>query len=122
MAKSDLINEIIAENPESNLNPEELDKEYTVPQLEELQGKLRDEKQQQPDSSDGEKDEDEEQEQLSPPKEQEEAVKLYKLKNPKTQYGEGFFSLSGKQEKELPANPSPDLLARIKAGFIVEVK
>lgn len=51
-----------------------------------------------------------------------EAKKKYKLKDPKTQYAEGSFSLSGKQEKELPENPSPDLLARIRAGFIVEVE
>ncbi|MED0739016.1 hypothetical protein [Aneurinibacillus thermoaerophilus] len=48
--------------------------------------------------------------------------KLYRLKDPKTQYAEGSFSLVGDQEKELPANPSKELLARIRSGFIVEVK
>jgi hypothetical protein len=48
--------------------------------------------------------------------------KLFKLKDQATQYAEGSFTLAGKQEKELPKNPSPELLKRIKAGFIVEVK
>ncbi|MFD1423421.1 hypothetical protein ACFQ4J_06650 [Laceyella tengchongensis] len=48
--------------------------------------------------------------------------KKVKLKDPSTQYGEGSFSLSGKQEKELPDNPSQELLARIRTGFLVEVK
>ncbi|MCQ2010550.1 hypothetical protein NOM01_11035 [Sporolactobacillus sp. STSJ-5] len=48
--------------------------------------------------------------------------KLFKLKDPKTQYAESSFSLAGTQEKELPKNPSPELRKRIKAGFIVEVK
>jgi hypothetical protein len=52
--------------------------------------------------------------------------KKYKLKDPTTQYAEinslGSFSLAGEQEKELPKNPSHELLKRIEAGFIVEVK
>jgi len=52
--------------------------------------------------------------------------KKYKLKDPTTQYAEvnslGSFSLAGEQEKELPDNPSHELLKRIEAGFIVEVK
>lgn len=48
--------------------------------------------------------------------------KKYKLKDPKTQYAEGSFTLAGKQEKELPKNPSPELRKRIKAEFIAEVK
>ncbi|MBX9988628.1 MULTISPECIES: hypothetical protein [Priestia] len=52
--------------------------------------------------------------------------KKYKLKDPTTQfaeiYSEGSFSLAGEQEKELPKNPSHELLKRIEAGFIVEVK
>ncbi|NMF00240.1 hypothetical protein [Aneurinibacillus aneurinilyticus] len=51
-----------------------------------------------------------------------EEKKLYRLKNPKTQYAEGSFTLAGEQEKELPENPSRQLLDRIEAGFIVEVK
>lgn len=51
-----------------------------------------------------------------------EEKKLYRLKDPKTQYAEGSFSLVGDQEKELPPNPSKELLARIRSGFIVEVK
>lgn len=51
-----------------------------------------------------------------------EEKKLYRLKNPKTQYAEGSFSLVGDQAKELPDNPSKELLARIHSGFIVEVK
>lgn len=49
-------------------------------------------------------------------------LKKYKLKDHKTQYAEGSFSLAGTQEKELPNNPSVELRKRIKAGFIVEVK
>ena len=49
-------------------------------------------------------------------------AKKYKLKDPSTQYADGSFSLAGHQEKELPENPSRQLLRRIKAGFIVEAK
>lgn len=42
----------------------------------------------------------------------------YKLKDPSTHYAEGSFSLSGDQTKELPESPSPDLVARIRSGFI----
>ena len=42
----------------------------------------------------------------------------YKLKDPSTHYAEGAFSLSGDQEKELPESPSPELIARIRSGFI----
>lgn len=48
--------------------------------------------------------------------------KKYKLKDPSTQYAEGSFTLVGDQEKELPENPSRQLLRRIQSGFIVEVK
>lgn len=51
-----------------------------------------------------------------------EEKKLYRLKNPKTQYAEGSFTLAGEQEKELPENPSQQLMDRIQAGFIVGVK
>lgn len=44
----------------------------------------------------------------------------YKLKDPNTSYQERDFTLSGDQEKELPENPSSDLIARIRSGFIVE--
>jgi hypothetical protein len=42
----------------------------------------------------------------------------FKLKDPETQYAEADFTLTGDQEKELPENPSPELLARIRNGFI----
>ena len=52
--------------------------------------------------------------------------KMIKLKDPATQFAEvtseGSFSLAGKQEKELPKNPSQELLKRIEAGFIEEVE
>ena len=48
--------------------------------------------------------------------------KMYKLKDPNTQFSEGSFTLSGDQERELPENPSVELTARIRAGFIIEVK
>ncbi|WP_312498280.1 hypothetical protein [Bacillus luti] len=99
MAKKDLIAEIVEENP--SLDPKQLDGNYTVPQLEELQQQLRTDK-------------------VNP-----EQVK-YRLRDPNTQYAEcyaeGSFTLAGDQEKELPAAPSKTLLERIEYGFIVEVK
>lgn len=99
MAKKDLIAAIVEENP--SLDPKQLDDNYTVPQLEELQQQLRAEK-------------------VNP-----EQVK-YRLKDPNTQYAEcyaeGSFTLAGDQEKGLPAAPSKTLLERIEYGFIVEVK
>ncbi|HFJ9381189.1 hypothetical protein [Bacillus cereus group sp. BfR-BA-01382] len=99
MAKKDLIADIVKENP--SLDPKQLDDNYTVPQLEDLQKQLREEK-------------------VLP-----ETAK-YKLKDPNTQYAEcyaeGSFTLAGNQEKELPAAPSKTLLDRIEYGFIVEVK
>lgn len=44
----------------------------------------------------------------------------YKLADPRTQYAEGEFTLVGEQEKELPEHPSPGLVERIRAGFIVK--
>ena len=46
--------------------------------------------------------------------------KKYKLKDPNTQYSEAGFTLTGDQEKELPADPSDALVARIRSGFITE--
>ncbi|MBJ4320949.1 hypothetical protein JGD85_24595, partial [Salmonella enterica subsp. enterica serovar Typhimurium] len=78
MAKKDLIADIVKENP--SLDPKQLDDNYTVPQLEDLQKQLREEK-------------------VLP-----ETTK-YKLKDPNTQYAEcyaeGSFTLAGDQEKEL---------------------
>lgn len=50
-----------------------------------------------------------------------EVSKKYKLADPRTQYAEGDFYISGDQEKELPERPSAALIERIRAGFIVEV-
>ena len=44
----------------------------------------------------------------------------YKLKDPVTSYSEPNFTLSGDQKKELPDNPSSELVARIHSGFIVK--
>lgn len=44
----------------------------------------------------------------------------FKLKDPATSYNEPGFTLAEDQEKELPADPSPELIARIRAGFIVK--
>lgn len=99
MAKKDLIADIVKENP--SLDPKQLDDNCTVPQLEDLQKQLREEK-------------------VLP-----ETAK-YKLKDPNTQYAEcyaeGSFTLAGDQEKELPVAPSKALLDRIEYGFIIEVK
>lgn len=44
----------------------------------------------------------------------------FKLKDPSTSYSEPDFTLTGDQEKELPENPSPELIARIRSGFIIK--
>ena len=44
----------------------------------------------------------------------------YKLKDPSCHYSEAGFTLSGDQSAELPENPSQELLARIRSGFIVK--
>lgn len=44
----------------------------------------------------------------------------YKLANPDSSYQEPGFTLVGDQEKELPEDPSNDLIARIQSGFIVK--
>lgn len=46
--------------------------------------------------------------------------KKYKLADPKTSYQEANFTLAADQEKELPKQPSNELIARIRSGFIVE--
>jgi hypothetical protein len=44
----------------------------------------------------------------------------YKLKDQKTSYQDRDFTLAGDQEKELPEDPSPELIQRIASGFIVK--
>jgi len=46
----------------------------------------------------------------------------YKLKDSDTQFSDAAsgFTLAEDQEKELPEDPSPELLARIRSGFIVK--
>ncbi|SEA53759.1 hypothetical protein SAMN05421743_105215 [Thalassobacillus cyri] len=112
MAKPDLIKKIIEEFPEKEFTAEGLDEDYTVPQLEELQETLGEEKQQEVESNSSAS------ENAGNKKEN----KIVKLKDPSTQYAEKGFTLAGKQEKELPSNPSTELIDRIEAGFIVEVK
>lgn len=46
--------------------------------------------------------------------------KKFKLADPKKSYQEEGFTLAGDQEKELPENPSDQLISRIRSGFIVE--
>ncbi|WP_153465120.1 hypothetical protein [Sediminibacillus terrae] len=135
MAKPDLIKEVIEEFPEKNFNAEQLNKDYTVQQLEDLQEKLRKEK----GSADGDDDKSEETTEAntadtssanteksneSVNKEQQDSAskKKYRLKDPSTQYAEKGFTLAGKQVKELPENPSSELQDRIDVGFIIEVK
>lgn len=45
----------------------------------------------------------------------------YKLADANTQYAEPRFTLVGDQEKELPENPSLQLIERIRSGFIIKV-
>ncbi|MED4116549.1 hypothetical protein P4661_27315 [Priestia megaterium] len=44
----------------------------------------------------------------------------FKLADPNTSYQEKDFTLVGEQEKELPENPSAQLIARIRSGYIVK--
>ncbi|MCU6603770.1 hypothetical protein OCO53_25350 [Peribacillus frigoritolerans] len=46
--------------------------------------------------------------------------KKYKLADPNSSYQDHSFTLVADQEKELPENPTSDLIARIQSGFIVE--
>lgn len=46
--------------------------------------------------------------------------KKFKLADPKTSYQDRDFQLAGDQTAELPEDPSADLIARIRSGFIVE--
>lgn len=158
MAKRDLINEIITEFPDRGYTAEQLDKEYSVPQLEKLHEDLRAGRATdtppdgvavppvdatpdaaatgtatdtatatRPGAEEGEgrvapelsAEAKAEQDRVAAAVE-EGNNKKYKLANPDTQFSEGTFTLTGDQEKELPDDPSPDLLARIRAGFIVE--
>lgn len=95
MAKIDIASEIVKEFPDQEFVAEELVADNTEAELIALQESLRAEKASKP---------------------------LYKLADDKTQYAEGAFTLVGEQEKELPENPSPQLLERIRAGFIVKVE
>lgn len=50
----------------------------------------------------------------------------FKLSDPKTQFAEKYengeeFTLVGDQEKQLPSEPSNDLIERIRSGYIVRV-
>jgi hypothetical protein len=113
MAKIDIANAIVEEFPEKALVAEEIKDKYTEEELKKLQSDLREGAET--------KDEPEQGTPASQYETNEKTVK-YRLKDPKTQYGEGSFSLAGEQEKELPDNPSPELLARIRSGFLVEVE
>lgn len=104
MAKIDIANEIVAEFPDKGYEAEKLRDSRTEAELLELQEDLRREAASVETEAAGK-----------------ERIK-FRLKDPGTQYSEGSFTLSGDQEKELPDNPSPELLARIRAGFFVEVK
>lgn len=44
----------------------------------------------------------------------------FKLADPNTSYQEKGFTLVGEQEKELPEDPSTQLISRIKSGYIVK--
>lgn len=48
--------------------------------------------------------------------------KKYKLANPKTSFNDRNFTLASDQEKSLPDDPSPELVERIRTGFIIEAK
>ena len=112
MAKIDTADEIVNEFPDKGYEAEKLTEENTQAELDQLQQDLRAEREAAGDES--------------PPSPsdvpEEKAAKKYRLKDPKTSYQEVGFTLADDQEKELPENPSSFLMARIKAGFIVEVK
>lgn len=46
--------------------------------------------------------------------------KKFKLADPSKSYSENNFSLVGDEEKELPEDPSAQLIERIRHGFIIE--
>lgn len=110
MAKIDIANEIVTEFPDKGYEAEKLKDSHTEAELLQLQEDLRKEST------------DEVSESPQQPTVEEYTGVKYKLKDPNTQFSEGSFTLSGDQEKELPENPSPDLLARVRSGFLVEVK
>lgn len=110
MAKIDIANEIVAEFPDKGFEAEKLKDSHTEAELLQLQEDLRKESAEVGLES------------LQHSSVEADSGVKYKLKDPSTQFSEGSFTLSGKQEKELPENPSVELTARIRAGFIVEVK
>ncbi len=110
MAKIDIANEIVAEFPDKGYEAEMLKDSHTEAELLQLQEDLRKE------AADAGAEPHQQ-----PTFEENPRVK-YKLKDPNTQFSEGSFTLSGNQEKELPDNPSAELHARVRSGFLVEVK
>jgi hypothetical protein len=149
MAKADVIKKILEENPDAGYTKEQLDNDYTEKELKTLQGELRERSNDEsgPDTggasdskleantndnvnvnadvnvkegaelNDKEKQVIEIQQAYSSGQT---VNKKFKLANPDTQYSEEGFTLAGEEEKELPENPSIDLLERIRTGFIKE--
>jgi hypothetical protein len=139
MAKKDIIARILENNPDKGYSEEQLDKDYNTAELRNLErtlsaGNPENEERQDSDREDAEptvddngipKDLTEEEktalEVQQASAEGEQVSKKFKLADPKTQYAEQNFTLQGDEEKELPENPSAELIQRIRSGFIKEV-
>jgi hypothetical protein len=140
MAKKDVVARIMENHPDNGYTEEQLKNDFTEAELKNLETTL---KAGDPESKEVESGDQPEAEATvdseGMPKEMSEEEKAanevrqaiaegqeiktkYKLKNPSTQYAEEGFTLVGDEEKELPPNPSPQLIERIRAGYIVEVK
>jgi hypothetical protein len=138
MAKKDIINRIVENYPDSGYTREQLNDDFTIQELENLERTLEAGTPGSEDPDEGDRPEAEaevneegiptdlsetEKEALTVQQKSaqgEEINQKYKLSNPETQYAEEGFTLTGEEEKELPANPSAELIERIRTGFIVK--
>lgn len=122
MAKIDTANEIVAEFPDKGFDAEKLKEENTQEELDQLQADLRAEASAPTSSSEGAEGSNDSEPPVAKTSTEAPEKKKYKLADPATSYQEAGFTLIGKQEKELPENPSPFLQGYIRSGYIVEVK
>jgi hypothetical protein len=144
MAKIDIAKAIVEEFPDKGYVAEELKEQHTEDELKQLQTDLRNEggqieTQEQSDQDEKTQTHSDESNDVQPktvdltPEEQtaldiqkakasNESLsgQKYKLKDPNTSFNDPNFTLSGDQEKELPDDASPELISRIRSGFIVK--
>lgn len=131
--KIDIANEIVEEFPDQGFDPNQLVETYTEKDLVNLQQSLREgqapetapvEEPESPTEDLGiEQTEETEQSVEEIVKALGEGKKVsgkFRLASPRTQYADGNFTLAGEQEKELPKEPSLNLIERIRSGFIIK--